>query len=197
MTPQTLWLLLTVTQIVKGMINYIKGTIKYKSQDSLIVVTAGIGFRITLSDTDNVLLGSDVELWVKGYLKDDSFFYYGFYTESEYSVFEKLIKVDGVGPKTAMSILAKIAISDLFSYISKADYSSIKKAGISDKIAKKLVIDLANVDIDLQDNATLVSKEVVDALMNLGFAKEDVLSKLANLDLGSSEDYIKYFLKNR
>ncbi len=179
------------------MINYINGKVKYKSGDSIIVETSGLGFKINLANSSNILLSSEVELWVKGYIKDDSYTYYGFTSENEYTIFERLIKVDGVGPKTALAILAKIPLNDLVSLISKGDYAKIKSYGISDKIAKKLVVDMANLDINLMNESDSLPKEVVEGLINLGFQREEIVAKLANIELGSSEEYIKFFLKNR
>jgi Holliday junction DNA helicase RuvA len=179
------------------MINYINGKVKYKSGESIIVETSGMGFRINLINASNVLLDSQVELWIKGYVKDDTYTYYGFPNENEYTIFEKLIKVDGVGPKTALTILAKIPVNQLVSFISKGDYAKIKSFGVSDKIAKKLVVDMANLDINLMSETGSIPQEAVEGLMNLGFQREEIVAKLANIELQSSEDYIKYFLKHR
>ncbi len=124
------------------MINYIKGDIKLKFDDALLIVANNIGFKINIANIDNLLLESEIELFVKGYVRDDVYVYYGFKTTKEYELFEKLIKVDGVGPKTAMSILAKIPVNELITHIGKADFAKIKSYGISDKIAKKIVVEL-------------------------------------------------------
>jgi Holliday junction DNA helicase RuvA len=179
------------------MINYINGKVKYKSGDSIIVETSGLGFKVGLINASNILLESQIELWIKGYIKDDTYTYYGFTNENEYTIFEKLIKVDGVGPKTALTILAKIPLNELITHIGKGDYAKIKSYGISDKIAKKLVVDMANLDINLMSESGNVPNDAVEALKNLGFQREEIIAKLANIELPTSEDYIKYFLKNR
>lgn len=179
------------------MINYIKGNIKLKFDDALLIVANNIGFKINIANIDNLLLDSEIELFVKGYVRDDVYVYYGFKTTKEYELFEKLIKVDGVGPKTAMTILAKIPVNELITHIGKADFAKIKSYGISDKIAKKIVVELANLDMDLSTEGGDIPKEAVEALINLGFTKEMIIAKLANISFSTSEEYIKYFLKNR
>lgn len=194
---QTRLQLLTVIIIISSMINYIKGNVKLKFNDSILVVGGNLGFKINVANIDKFLLDSETELFVKGYVRDDVYVYYGFNATNEYELFESLLKVDGVGPKTAMSILAKIPMNELVGLISKADFAKIKTYGISDKIAKKIVVELANLDVDLSVEGSSIPDESIEALKNLGFSREQIVAKLANSSFSTPEEYIKFFLKKK
>ncbi len=197
MMQQTRLQLLTVIIIISSMINYIKGNVKLKFNDSILVVGGNLGFKINVANIDKFLLDSETELFVKGYVRDDVYVYYGFNATNEYELFESLLKVDGVGPKTAMSILAKIPMNELVGLISKADFAKIKTYGISDKIAKKIVVELANLDVDLSVEGSSIPDESIEALKNLGFSREQIVAKLANSSFSTPEEYIKFFLKKK
>lgn len=182
------------------MIDYIKGHIVEKGIDYVIIETLGIGFKIivprsTLSQLTNT--SEIIKLYTYMHVKEDGFQLYGFLTTNEVEIFKKLIAVNGVGPKAAVSILSTISIESFYDAIRNSDSKAIEKSpGIGKKTAQRIILELKDKltfahDVKLDD----LSNDVVDALLSLGYTKQESIKALEGVDCSNLESALKEALK--
>ncbi len=164
------------------MIAYLKGKIKHKKTNQVILEVGGVGYRALIPLSTYLKIGDPgdtAELIIHTHMTDSSLLLYGFCSEEEKSLFQKLISISGIGPKIALNILSGIEVSDLENAIRQSDVSRISLVpGIGKKTAMRIAIELqekfekkAEVFAvqELQEKEDLVS-----ALMNLGFKRKEI-----------------------
>ena len=164
------------------MIAYLKGKIKRKEANQVILDVGGVGYcaRIPLSTFLKIGdPGEMAELIIHTHMTDNSLLLYGFCSEEEKSLFQKLISISGIGPKIALNILSGIEVSDLEDAIRQSDVSRISLVpGIGKKTAMRIAIELQEKlekKADAFDIKGLQEKEdLVSALMNLGFKRKEI-----------------------
>ena len=88
------------------MIAFIRGTIHSYSNDSLIIDNNGIGYRVYIANPQAVRLNTEVTLFTYQHVREDAITLFGFTSMEEHDLFLQLISVKGVGPKTALGMLA-------------------------------------------------------------------------------------------
>ena len=163
------------------MMEYIKGILTDSSPLKTIIEAGGIGYciHIPLSNYSKLpKLGSMVCLYLKTVIREDSHKNYGFLTIEERDLFETLIDVSGIGPKTALSLLGHLAPSDLQMAISSSDITGICKVpGIGKKTAERLIVEMRD-KVQKKDFPSLpsliksekaVANDALSALVNLGY----------------------------
>ncbi|MGF7429192.1 Holliday junction branch migration protein RuvA [Thermoanaerobacterium thermosaccharolyticum] len=184
------------------MIDYIKGAIVERGIDYVVVETLGIGFKIivpasTLRELPNT--NDIIKLYTYLHVKEDGFQLYGFLTINEMEIFKKLIAVNGVGPKAAVSILSTITIDNLYNAIKTGDSSVIEKSpGIGKKTAQRIILELK--DKLFINNAESVkiddaSEDVLNALLSLGYTRQESISALYGIDCTDTENALREALK--
>lgn len=192
------------------MFDYINGE-KIKASNGLLVLeNAGVGYSLNVSDECiRHFDGSDV---IKAYtylaVKEDGITLFGFYSEEERAMFEKLISVSGIGPKIAIAILSGITVDKLAGNIVAQDSKALNKIkGVGKKTAERIVLELKDKidkefsaeesisnEVNLDENAG----EAVMALMTLGFTRKEAESKISGIDTTglSVEEVVFNALKN-
>lgn len=164
------------------MIARLKGTLVKKTANHVIVDIGGIGFHswiplstfLKLGDT-----GQTVDLHVYTHFSDNNLSLFGFFTEKEKNVFQKLIGISGIGPKLALNILSGIETSDLEEAIRKSDVARISLVpGIGRKTAMRIALELQE-KLDLKEKVlkteeTQEKQDLISALTNLGFKRKEV-----------------------
>jgi Holliday junction DNA helicase RuvA len=192
------------------MIGYIHGKIISKKPTKIIVDVNGIGYLINISITtfEKIADKEEVSLYTYLNVKEDALDLYGFYSSSEKEMFELLISVSGIGPKSAQSILSGILIDDLKNALISGNVSRlISIPGIGRKTAERLMVELKDkaesVSISGEEKVTGVStirSDAIAALINLGYnqkiAERAVKSILDNKPNISIEELIKDTLTN-
>ncbi|PWU23615.1 Holliday junction branch migration protein RuvA [Candidatus Cerribacteria bacterium 'Amazon FNV 2010 28 9'] len=163
------------------------------------VVCGGVGYEVKVTQSSiRQLVGKiEVELFIYSHIKEDCFDLYGFLTENERSLFLKLIGVDGVGPKTALGIM-DAGIDGIVHAVQHADVSFFQKLPrVGKKSAQKIIIELKNKlggtqELELAEPQGK-AKEVVEALVTLGFNEQQVLKLTKELDIEAMrvEDAVK------
>ncbi|MCJ7582896.1 MAG: Holliday junction branch migration protein RuvA [Candidatus Aminicenantes bacterium] len=164
------------------MIAYLKGKIKHKEANEVILDVGGVGYcaRIPLSTFLKIgNPGETVELIIHTHMTDSALHLYGFCSTEEKSLFQKLISISGIGPKIALNILSGIEVSDLEDAIRQSDVSRISLVpGIGKKTAMRIAIELQEKlekKAGVFDIQGLKEKEdLVSALMNLGFKRKEI-----------------------
>ncbi len=174
------------------MIAYIKGELTQKSPAKAVVEAAGVGYElyIPLSTYDQLSrTGEIVKLHTVHIVREDGQWLYGFATEPEKEMFEKLVLVSGVGPKLAVSVLSGMTVADLSRCVSTGDAKRISSIrGVGKKTAEKICIELKD-KVDafaaFASNSTTAKgkefmRDAAKALAALGFAEESALKMVSD-----------------
>jgi len=135
------------------MYEYISGKIVEKKTTYIVVDANGIGFYITIpiSTYDKLgEVGSTGKLYIRFHVRENEQRLFGFATKDERVVFDSLLKVAGIGPKIAISILSGITIKDLFDVITRQDVKLLSTVpGIGKKSSERIIVELKDKFDDL------------------------------------------------
>lgn len=185
------------------MFGHITGKI-FDLKPSRVILKAGdIGFVVhsTLSYIEKLKTGTEASFWTHTAVRENSIDLYGFETEEELRVFELLLLVSGVGPKSALAILGVAGVKSIEEAVSSHDTSSLTKvSGIGRKTAEKIVIELNGKLVSARKGEMKTSEDVdvFEALKSLGYRDRDIQETIKNLpkNLVGANEKIKYALKN-
>lgn len=181
------------------MIGYLEGKVKHAQKNKILLFSGGIGFSVFVPENHHYLVGDSVEVFIHTHLRDDDLSLFGLPTASELELFELLITVSGVGPKTVFNIFAKASAENITQAISQSNlnfFTSI--SGVGKKTAQKIILDLKSKiskgDINMQ--ALEGNSELVDSLSSLGFQKQEIQQIFPHIDSSLPlKDQIKASLK--
>ena len=193
------------------MYEYIKGHITFRNTAYSVVETNGIGyvFNHSLSTFESLGNQKEVQIFMHLSVREDAHVLYGFFEESERTMFRHLISVSGIGPTSAIAALSAMKPSELQDAIFSDDVATLKKIkGVGAKSAQRIIVDLkdklssqeGNFDNFAGQNNTIRS-EALKALQNLGFDRRkaqkviDEVLKSTDESIGI-EDLIKRSLKS-
>jgi Holliday junction DNA helicase RuvA len=156
----------------------LSGTLLDKRVQRLVVDVGGVGYDVLVPLSTVYGLGevgSPVTLRIHTHVREDALQLFGFATELEQTMFERLIAVSGIGPKLALSILSGIESIDLVKAVRASDVARLTRIpGIGKKTAERLVV-------ELRDRLPDTLAEPADADAPGGGVRDDILSALANL----------------
>jgi len=164
------------------MIYQLSGTLLGKRETFAIVDVAGVGYQVFLSATTIGLLpdvGAQVTLFTFHHVKEDGMSLYGFLNENELRFFELLITVSGVGPKSALSVLASDTVEHLMAAILEGRAELLARAsGVGKKTAERVVLELKS-KIHLPESHSIAERmdtdsEVEELLVGLGYLRGQV-----------------------
>jgi Holliday junction DNA helicase RuvA len=179
----------------------IEGVARVVSPNSLHVNVNGVIYEIftTIFDSDEVGEGDSVFLHTHQIFRENSVELFGFLTNSRKELFKELIKISGVGSKVALAILSTLSESELLQIIESGDEKALTKVPkIGLKSAKKILTELVFLKDKLNLSAVSESSEknlAIEALLQLGFARNNILKAVENLE-GSHKEIIKNALKS-
>ncbi len=192
------------------MIGKITGKLIEKLPPQVMLEAAGVGYEIEVSMQTFCLLPSlneTTSLFTQLIVREDAHLLFGFISKEERSTFRQLIKVSGVGAKTALGILSALSIDELASAIANEDVKRLSTIpGIGKKSAERLILELRG-KLQLSDNGLFASPEniqkhsalsdIISALIALGYNEKDATAATKNLpdntDVGEG---IRLALKN-
>lgn len=164
------------------MIGRLQGKIIAKSPPELLIDVQGVGYEVFAPMTTFYKLPAlqeNVTLWIHHVVREDAQLLFGFYDEQERRLFRALIKVNGVGPKLALTILSGIEAQQFILCIQTQDSSRLTAIpGIGKKIAERLIIETRDSLSQWEVGATISSNEM---LLNGSQASQDALSALIAL----------------
>ncbi|MDP1686085.1 Holliday junction branch migration protein RuvA [Hydrogenophaga sp.] len=188
------------------MIGKLTGTLLEKNPPQILLDCHGVGYEVDVPMSTFYNLpgtGEKVALLTHFVVREDAQILYGFATSPEREAFRQLIKISGVGPRTALSVLSGMSVGDLAQAISAQDSGRIIKVpGIGKKTAERLLLELKGklgADLNLTGGGPAqsdVQSDIQQALMGLGYSDKDAAAALKPLpaDVGVSEG-IKLALK--
>lgn len=172
------------------MIGYLKGILVEVSAETALIDVGGVGYEIlassnTLSDLQS-LLSHDIIVWIHTHVREDAFQLFGFHSKEEKNLFLSLLKVNGVGPKMALSILSGARVQQIHEMIESGDakaLSTLPKVG--KKTAEQIILTLKGklVLIEKGENkkSSVQHPDIVSALVNLGYKPMAVEQFVATL----------------
>jgi holliday junction DNA helicase RuvA len=161
------------------MIGYLAGTYRHLDVDAALIVVAGVGYRVLMPvpDLARARVGAECEVWVHTHVREDAIVLFGFSSHEGLVMFERLVAVQGVGPKTALALLSGIDASELPRVIGEKDEARLTKIpGVGKKTAARIVLELA----EKMAKESLASPSVRGRNGQSG-ALDDLRSALANL----------------
>jgi Holliday junction DNA helicase RuvA len=188
------------------MIGKLTGTLLEKNPPQILIDCHGVGYEVDvpMSTFYNLpALGEKTALLTHFVVREDAQILYGFGSASEREAFRQLIKISGVGPRTALSVLSGMSVADLAQAVTAQESGRIVKVpGIGKKTAERLLLELKGklgADLPLLGATNAVGEAASDiqqALIALGYSEKDAAAALKALpkDVGVSEG-IKLALK--
>lgn len=188
------------------MIGRIAGTLIEKNPPQLLVDCAGVGYEIDvpMSTFYNLpALGDRVVLLTHLAIREDAHVLFGFGTAEERFTFRQLIKISGVGARTALSILSGMSVADLAQAITLQEAGRLTRVpGIGKKTAERLLLELKGklgADLGASGAAAMAgdhSGDVLNALLALGYSDKEALLAMKSVPAGSGvSEGIKLALK--
>lgn len=170
------------------MIGFLNGVVFFKEGNSIILDIKGVGYKvIAASDVlAKAKKGETLSLFIYTHVREDNISLFGFLDSLDLKLFENLIGISGIGPKTAMAIFSTGTRNSIVNAIVHADvdfFTSVPRLGR--KNAQKIIIELKNKfggtqDFDLSEENS-ESREVILALENFGFDKKESLEGLKSI----------------
>ena len=186
------------------MIGKLTGTLLEKNPPEVLVDCHGVGYevQVPMSTFYNLpAVGEKVALLTQFIVREDAQLLYGFGTAPERQTFRELIKISGVGPRTALSILSGLGVQDLAQAVSLQESGRLVKVpGIGKKTAERLLLELKGklgADIGVRPHASNDNQaDILQALLALGYNDKEAATALKALppEVGVS-DGIKLALK--
>jgi holliday junction DNA helicase RuvA len=186
------------------MIGRITGTLAEKSPPLVLIDVNGVGYEVDvpMSTFYNLpALGERVALLTHFVVREDAHQLFGFLSAGERATFRMLVKISGVGPRTALAILSGLSVNELSQAVAQQDSGRLVKVpGIGKKTAERLLLELkGRLAPDLGHAGTAATEsqnDIVQALMALGYNEREAATVLKSLPAGVGvSDGIKLALK--
>lgn len=200
------------------MIGFLRGNLLSKNPPQLLLDVNGVGYEIEAPMTtfyDLPAVGQAVSLYTHLIVREDAHILFGFATDTERTLFRALIKVNGIGPKLALTILSGQSVSDFYRCVEDHDVRGlVRLPGVGQKTAERLIIELRDrlpaLDVlgqPLSNSSTSsqeqthsgqgLRQEAISALCALGYKQQDASKMIQSIKdtLDSSEAYIRLALK--
>lgn len=167
------------------MYGYIKGIVTKITPKNIIVENNEIGYLIIVPNPYNYKLNEKYTVYTYQYVKEDIIDLYGFFSYDEKDLFLKLISVSGIGPKSALSILATGSVAEVVKAIENHNDAYLRKfPGIGQKASMQIILDLKG-KVNYEANSVPLDNKFEDvegALLALGYNKKEISKILAKLD---------------
>ena len=164
------------------MIARLNGTLIEKSPPQLIVDCNGVGYEVEvpMSTFYNLPeIGNKIQLLIHFVVREDAQLLYGFGSEQEKSTFKQLLKVNGIGAKSALSILSGVSIDDLVEAVNRQEVGMLTRIpGIGKKTAERLLLELKDKfavtgSVTTTSLPKSASYDVLNALIALGYNERE------------------------
>jgi Holliday junction DNA helicase RuvA len=194
------------------MIGSLRGRLQQKSPPMLMIDVQGVGYEIEAPMSTFYQLpevGQEIHLYTHLVIRDDAHLLFGFASERERQLFRTLIKVNGVGPKMALTILSGIEAEDFARCIHEADAARLTRLpGVGKKTAERLIVEMRDRLEDIQVPETRIAararpgaariEDAISALIALGYKPQEASRHVHAVaaDNMSSEDIIREALKS-
>ena len=186
------------------MIGRLTGVLLEKAPPQLLIDVQGIGYEVDVPMSTFFNLpaaGENCTLLTHFAVREDGQFLYGFLTEGERFAFRQLVKISGIGARTALAVLSGLSVDDLAQAIARQEVGRLVKVpGIGKKTAERLLLELKGKLADALPSASLPAgdarHDILNALLALGYNEREAASVMKQLPPGlSTSDGIRQALK--
>ncbi|MDL1899532.1 Holliday junction branch migration protein RuvA [Anaerolineae bacterium CFX9] len=180
------------------MIASLSGQVTHIGFDHLVVVVGGVGFKVYVPfNTVPAALGDSISLFTLLIVREDALTLYGFGTTHEREIFERLISVNGVGPRIALAILGTMSIERLTTAVASGQHEALTRVpGIGKKTAEKIVFELRDklTGADglipaASGGLSDINKDVMDALTSFGYSVSEAQAAIKSIPLDTPDDF--------
>jgi len=187
------------------MIGRLSGLLAEKNPPQIVLDVNGVGYELDVPMSTFYNLpanGEKLTLLTHFAVREDGHFLYGFQSEAERFAFRQLLKVSGIGARTALSVLSGLSVGDLAAAVAQQELGRlIKIPGIGKKTAERLLLELKGkladtTGISLPVAVDDAKQDISNALLALGYNEKEAASAMKQLpaDIGTS-DGIRQALK--
>lgn len=179
------------------MIGRLTGIVSEKSPPFFILDVSGIGYLIqsSLSTFNHIKEGQEVTLYTRCVYKDEEAFIFGFLSKEELKIFEQLITVSGIGPKSGLNILSSFSPEEISEAVESENIellSSVPKIG--KKIASKIILELKG-KLKFEQTPEIFT-QAVNALCSLGITRNEAVQRVKGLPQNLTlEEMVKQALR--
>jgi holliday junction DNA helicase RuvA len=185
------------------MIRFIEGTVLSADGGRIVVGTAsGIGYLVTITTATGYELHHAIQLYTYLAVRETALDLYGFSTSAELQVFELLLTIPKIGPKSAMQIMDQTSLSVLLEAIDANDPNHLTRlSGMGKKTAEKVVAhlrdkrDLFPISIQATPTTSQTYQDAFDTLVALGYNPADVRTTLDTITTSTTSDMVKEALR--
>jgi Holliday junction DNA helicase RuvA len=177
------------------MIGYLKGRIKFIGDGYVILDVSNVGYKVEISN-EAVVEGEEKEYFIYTHVRENDISLYGFEDNKLLRVFELLLDVSGVGPKSAIRLVSDKTADKILSAIAADNPQGLKVKGIGKKTAEKIILELKNkIDqfkyIDSTDAINNVNQDVymdvIEALSSLGYRKREIDKAFEDIEIDEDQ----------
>jgi holliday junction DNA helicase RuvA len=193
--------------VERRMIGRLSGILQEKNPPQVLVDVNGVGYEVEVPMSTFYNLpetGGKVTLLTQFVVREDAQLLYGFLSQREREAFRQLVKVSGIGAKSALGILSGLSVDDLGHAIAAQDVALLVRIpGIGKKTAERMLLELRD-KLTAGDTAAILSggqpaaagNDVLNALLALGYNEREALAAIKQLPAGVSvSDGIRHALK--
>jgi Holliday junction DNA helicase RuvA len=172
------------------LIGRLSGKLIAKNPPQVLLEVGGVGYEVDVPMSTFFNLpatGDSVTLHTHLLVREDAHILYGFATLEERSAFRKLIRISGVGARTALSVLSGLSVAELAQAVTLQDSARLTKVpGIGKKTAERLLLELKGKLTDTlpADRKTGSGDDVLNALLGLGYSEKEALAAVKGLPSG-------------
>lgn len=187
------------------MISHLRGRLLSLTPELAVVDVHGVGYAVSLPlptyyELQRLPAGAEVSLFVHTHVREDALALYGFWTERERALFERLITVSGVGPRLARAILSGLPPEVLLAALAAGDVARLTRIpGVGRKTAERLVLELREKAAELAAAPVTVpepgDEDLLVALVNLGYRRADAEKALADVRRESASATVPELLR--
>lgn len=190
------------------MISLLQGTIASHRPDHVVVLVGGVGFKVAVPINIVASVGNNITLHTTMIVREDLIALYGFDTPEEREVFERLITVSGVGPRTAIAAIGTLGIDRLRTAVSAGQVEVlIRVPGLGRKTSEKIILELRD---KLKGGGGLIpagplsdaNRDLLDALTGLGYSASEAQGALNSIPANTDETFedrlrlaLQYFMR--
>lgn len=192
------------------MIAHLRGTLLEKKPNLALVDVGGVGYALTIPVSTFSQLGNpgeQISLYTFTHVREDTLALFGFFTRGEKELFERLITVNGIGPKLAVTILSGVPAEELIGAIRSGDSKRLMRIpGVGRKGSERIVLELREKLGPLSPGAEGaamagdsegVEQDVISALQNLGCTREAAQSAVRRaLEAGIGREFEPLFRRS-
>jgi Holliday junction DNA helicase RuvA len=167
-----------------AMYSYIKGIITEITPNYITLDNNGVGYKLLTPNPYNFTMDEETVCHIYQKVSDDAIALYGFKSSEQRDLFIKLISVNGIGPKSAIAILASGSVGSITKAIENGDAKYLQKfPGIGPKASQQIVLDLkGKIDFENVSVVTQNMVEVEEALQALGYRSKEIDKVIKRLD---------------